>query len=111
MYAQRCAGRCSQLSRSHSYGELASNAPTLVTNTATVSGGGETNTTNDAASNATTILQVPDLTITKTHTGNFTQGQVGATIQRGCVWQNTEIRGVIASSAIILMVSQLILSP
>ena len=57
-------------------------APASVTNTATVSGGGETNVGNDSASDPTTInpaAAVPDLTITKTHAGNFTQGQVGAT--------------------------------
>ena len=60
---------------------VASNAPGSVTNTATVSGGGETNTTNDSASDPTTINPgpQPDLTITKTHTGTFTQGQSGAT--------------------------------
>ena len=45
----------------------------------TVSGGGEVNTANDSASDVTTVTQAPDLTITKTHVGNFTQGQVGAT--------------------------------
>jgi uncharacterized repeat protein (TIGR01451 family) len=58
---------------------VASNAPSSVTNTATVSGGGETNTTNDAASDPTTITATPNLTVTKTHSGTFTQGQVGAT--------------------------------
>src|SRR3990172_2116050 len=60
---------------------VASNAPASVTNTATVSGGGETNTTNNSASDVTTIdpLPVPDLTISKAHSGNFTQGQTGAT--------------------------------
>jgi uncharacterized repeat protein (TIGR01451 family) len=53
---------------------VASNAPGSVTNTATVSGGGETNTTNDSATDSTTITQVADLTLTKTHTGNFRQG-------------------------------------
>jgi uncharacterized repeat protein (TIGR01451 family) len=37
---------------------VASNAPSSVTNTATVSGGGETNTANDTASDATAIIQV-----------------------------------------------------
>src|SRR6185295_14769883 len=41
--------------------------------------GGETNTANDTATNPTTINQLPDLTIAKSHSGNFTQGQVGAT--------------------------------
>jgi uncharacterized repeat protein (TIGR01451 family) len=57
---------------------VASNAPSQVTNTATVSGGGETNTGNDSASDPTTIGTGPDLTILKSHTGNFFQGQVGA---------------------------------
>ena len=58
---------------------VASNAPASVTNTATVSGGGETNTSNNTAGDVTTINTPPDLTITKTHTGNFVQGQTGAT--------------------------------
>src|SRR5947209_18800229 len=60
---------------------VAGNAPASVTNTATVSGGGETNTANDSASDVTTInaAGASDLTINKTHSGNFTQGQVGAT--------------------------------
>src|SRR5207244_137299 len=45
-----------------------------VTNTATVAGGGEVNTANDSASDPTTITQVADLTIAKSHTGNFRQG-------------------------------------
>ena len=43
----------------------------------TVSGGGQTNTTNDTDTDPTTINQLPDLTIAKSHTGNFTQGQTG----------------------------------
>src|SRR6185295_12547365 len=54
-------------------------AAASVTNSAAVSGGGQTNTTNDTANDLTTINQLPDLTITKSHVGNFTQGQVGAT--------------------------------
>jgi uncharacterized repeat protein (TIGR01451 family) len=61
---------------------VAANAPSLVTNTATVSGGGEVNTANDTANDPTTIL-VPDLTISKSHfgpiNGNFFQGETGAT--------------------------------
>ena len=49
-----------------------------MTNSATVSGGGEIITNNDSASDATTINQVADLTISKSHTGNFTQGQLGS---------------------------------
>jgi uncharacterized repeat protein (TIGR01451 family) len=57
---------------------VATNAASSLTNTASVSGGGETNTSNNTASDATTINGVPDLTITKTHTGNFTQGSTGS---------------------------------
>jgi uncharacterized repeat protein (TIGR01451 family) len=60
---------------------VASNAPASVTNTATVSGGGETNTSNDTATDVTTInasSAAPDLTIAKSHSGNFSQGQTGA---------------------------------
>src|SRR6266404_4979117 len=58
---------------------VASNAPSSVTNTATASGGGETNTSNDTANDVTTISASPDLTIIKSHSGNFVQGQTGAT--------------------------------
>jgi uncharacterized repeat protein (TIGR01451 family) len=58
---------------------VANNAPSSVTNTAAVSGGGEVNTNNDTATDATTIVQAPDLTIAKSHSGNFTQGDVGDT--------------------------------
>ncbi|HEY3840396.1 MAG TPA: LamG-like jellyroll fold domain-containing protein, partial [Bryobacteraceae bacterium] len=60
---------------------VASNAPASVTNTAVVSGGGETNISNDLASDPTTITSssLPDLTITKSHAGNFMQGQSGGT--------------------------------
>jgi uncharacterized repeat protein (TIGR01451 family) len=56
---------------------IASNAPASVTNTATVSGGGDTNGTNNSASDPTSITGGPDLTITKTHSGNAQQGQNG----------------------------------
>src|SRR5262249_26057223 len=59
---------------------VAANAPASVTNTATVAGGGEGNTSNDVANDVTTINQrIPDLAITKTHAGSFTPGQTGAT--------------------------------
>jgi len=51
----------------------------VLTNTAAVSGGGQVNTANDSDSDLTTVNQLPDLTINKSHTGNFTQGQTGAT--------------------------------
>ena len=55
--------------------KVANNAPASVTNTATVSGGGELNTANDTATNVTTVNQVPDLTVSKTHSGSFVQNQ------------------------------------
>ncbi|MGA2069016.1 MAG: SdrD B-like domain-containing protein, partial [Thermoguttaceae bacterium] len=58
---------------------VAGNAPASVTNAVTVSGGGEVNAANDTASDPTTIVQVPDLTVTKTHAGNFTQGDTADT--------------------------------
>ena len=58
---------------------ISNSAGTPLTNTAVISGGGETNTTNDTASDLTAVGPTPDMTISKSHTGNFTQGQVGAT--------------------------------
>ncbi len=57
---------------------VTSNAPAAVTNVVGVSGGGDSNSANNNASDATTIMAGADLTVTKTHTGNFTQGQRGA---------------------------------
>ena len=47
-----------------------------VTNNASVSGGGQINTANDSATDPTTIIS-PNLTIAKSHTGNFTRGSTG----------------------------------
>lgn len=47
-----------------------------VTNSATVSGGGESPSTNNGASDATTILS-PNLSIDKSHTGSFVRGSQG----------------------------------
>jgi uncharacterized repeat protein (TIGR01451 family) len=47
-----------------------------VTNTVTVSGGGDVIPGNNTATDTTTL--VPDVTITKAHGGDFTRGQVGA---------------------------------
>jgi uncharacterized repeat protein (TIGR01451 family) len=58
---------------------VASNAPASVTPSVSVSGGGEVNTSNNSASDPTTIGGGPDLTIAKSHTGSFTTGQTGAT--------------------------------
>jgi uncharacterized repeat protein (TIGR01451 family) len=57
---------------------VANNASSTVTNSVSVSGGGQTNTGNDTATDPTTVTQLPDLTIAKSHAGNFTQGQTGA---------------------------------
>src|SRR5262245_15223745 len=54
---------------------VAGNAPTSVTNTATVGGGGDLNAANNTATVMTPIARAPDLSITKSHTGNFIQGQ------------------------------------
>jgi len=51
----------------------------MIVNSAAVSGGGEANTGNDVANDSTNLVPPPDLTIAKTHSGNFTKGQVGAT--------------------------------
>ena len=59
--------------------DVALNAPANVTNTATVSGGGETNTTNDLALDLTFVLPPPttDLSISVFNPFNFVQGQPG----------------------------------
>jgi uncharacterized repeat protein (TIGR01451 family) len=59
---------------------VASNAPANVVNTATVSGGGETNTGNNTSTITKPVIpSPPDLTIVKVANGTFTQGQTGAT--------------------------------
>jgi len=58
--------------------DVANDAPANMTNTATVSGGGETNTANDSASDPTKTLQI-DLTLTKTHSGTWNPGDAGKT--------------------------------
>jgi uncharacterized repeat protein (TIGR01451 family) len=44
-------------------------------NTATVSGGGDTNSANNTASDLTAVITGPDLIVTKSHSGNFYRGQ------------------------------------
>ncbi len=54
-------------------------AGATVTNQADLSGserGGDLNTTNNSASKAASVIQKPDLTVKKEHTGNFIQGGV-----------------------------------
>src|SRR5207247_2049736 len=58
---------------------VAVNAPPSMTNVAVVAGGGDATPGNNSPSDPTIISQLPDLAMTKTHTGNFTQGQIGAT--------------------------------
>src|SRR5204863_443193 len=56
---------------------VAGNAPSTVTNNASISAT-ELNTANNSANDLTTIDQA-DLTVTKTHAGNLSHGQIGAT--------------------------------
>jgi uncharacterized repeat protein (TIGR01451 family) len=74
------ATRSDVLSSGHSYPALtvavavSNDAAASVTNTVSVSGGGELNTSNDTASDPTPITQVADMTIGLTDPGNFAQG-------------------------------------
>src|SRR5262249_21207695 len=69
---------------------VSATAASSVTNTATISGGGESNTSNDTASDPTAVNQLADMTAAKSHTGNFTQGDTGATYTitatNSCSW-------------------------
>src|SRR5207244_63275 len=58
---------------------VAAGAVPSVTNTATVSTTGDTNSGNDSSSNPTTVSAAPviDLSIVKSHTGSFTVGVNG----------------------------------
>ena len=77
--------RSDALAQSSSYDPItvtvsvANNAASSVNNTATLTGGGDNTAGNDMASDSTTIVAAADLTVTKTHTGNFTQGDTGDT--------------------------------
>jgi uncharacterized repeat protein (TIGR01451 family) len=60
--------------------DVAGNAPPIVTNSVTVSGGGDATPVNNTAQDPTTVTPAPpDLLVSKSHGGNFTQGQIGAT--------------------------------
>jgi len=59
--------------------DVAAGALGSVTNQVTVAGGGELNTANDTAFDLALIVTVPDLEVSKSHSGDFRQGQVGAT--------------------------------
>jgi uncharacterized repeat protein (TIGR01451 family) len=85
MPSTRTCGRYDALAPGTSYPviyvtvDVASNAPASVTNVAAVAGGGDNNPSNNSVSDPTTVLPAqPDLGIVKQHSGNFTQGQVGA---------------------------------
>ena len=59
---------------------VSATAPASLTNVASVSGGGDTSPANNSASDPTTVnpaVAGPDLTIQKTHSGSFVQGQTG----------------------------------
>ena len=55
---------------------VAANAPSQVTNSVTASGGGSAATT---ASDVTNVVPASGLSLNKSHSGNFMQGQTGAT--------------------------------
>ena len=60
--------------------DVSATAPASLTNVASVSGGGDTNGGNNSSSDPTTVnapLAGPDLTIQKSHSGTFVQGQTG----------------------------------
>jgi uncharacterized repeat protein (TIGR01451 family) len=58
---------------------VAANASGRLVNSVTVSGGGDVNTLNNTANDVTNVIPPPpDLTITKSHSGNFNQGQSNA---------------------------------
>jgi uncharacterized repeat protein (TIGR01451 family) len=54
-------------------------APTPLVNAAQVSVNGDLNPSNDTAMDNTVVVQLADLTISKTHAGSFVQGETGAT--------------------------------
>ncbi|MDT5270100.1 MAG: hypothetical protein QOH49_2286 [Acidobacteriota bacterium] len=56
---------------------VAPNSSLSLTNTASVSGGNDSNNGNNSSSDPTTINGVADLTIAKTHSGNFRRGATG----------------------------------
>ena len=58
---------------------IATDAAAAITNSATVSGLGEVNPSNNTAQDVTAVVSGSDLRITKSHAGNFFQGQQGAT--------------------------------
>jgi uncharacterized repeat protein (TIGR01451 family) len=59
--------------------DVSATAAAQVTNTATVTNAGDSNASNDSASDPTSIgSAIVDFAISKTHSGNFSRGQIGA---------------------------------
>jgi len=56
---------------------IAANATGTLVNNALVGGGSEINLTNDTATDSIVVTGVPDMTITKSHTGTLTRGATG----------------------------------
>lgn len=81
---------------------VANNAASGI-NTVTVSGGGETNTANDIATDPTTILpQFVDFVISVAHPTGLAQGQIGATY-----FVNVVNNGTITSSGLVTVTNSL----
>ncbi len=77
-------------------------APAEAVNTAVVTGGNDGNSANNTVNDPTTIIRGPDLTIVKTASGSFTQGQSGA----GYILTVTNTGGV-ATSGIVSVIDNL----
>jgi uncharacterized repeat protein (TIGR01451 family) len=59
--------------------DISLDATGILVDRVVVSGGGEVNTKNDNALDPAIVTLVPDMTIAKSHVGDFKQGQTGAT--------------------------------
>ena len=59
--------------------DVAITAGSPLVNTATVAGGGDIDPNDNTATDSVTVALGPDLRIAKSHAGNFTAGQLGAT--------------------------------
>jgi uncharacterized repeat protein (TIGR01451 family) len=84
-------------------GTVAANAPASFVNASSVAitGQTESNTSNNIGNApATQVVALPDLAITKSHAGNFLQGQVGA--QYTLVVSSNATSGVISSGPIVV---------
>ncbi len=79
LFEERLPGSWKQLSADYPDGEGCRQCTRLDHEYRRVSSCGDTDEANNTGSDPTTITVGPDLTLTKTHTGNFTKGQTGAT--------------------------------